>query len=74
MGQHGAGGYGGISTMNQDDRGAAKYGKHMSVVKYTAHPWVYVKCLLCGLEWRHEVGERGNFPAACPASEASDDA
>ena len=60
--------------MNQDDRGAAKYGKHMLLSVRHDHPSVYVKCLSCKQEWHHLVGAR-DFPASCqPASEASADA
>jgi len=64
----GAGGYGGISTMNQDQRGP-RYGPHRTLVKwFSAETGLYqVKCLDCEQEWEHDRIER-NFPCKCRKS------
>ena len=64
MGMTGQGGYGGISTMNQDDRGP-RYGKHnpLSMFLEAGEMW-HVKCLRCGESWQHLKGRR-KFPKEC---------
>jgi hypothetical protein len=74
MGQTGVGGYGGISTMNQDQRGG-KYGPHRTVSRYLSHTlnvW-WVNCLACGQKWDHSKDER-TYPEHCsPPGEARRD-
>ena len=54
----GAGGYGGISTMNQDDRQGPYY-PHHNISKHTDHATdeVQVFCFSCGQRWWHKRGE-----------------
>lgn len=63
-GYGGVGGYGGISTMNQEGRGS-RYGPHNPVVRYLVDGTEYeVKCLMCKQEWSHPRDER-KFPMTC---------
>lgn len=83
MGKTGVGGYGGPSTMNQDDRGP-RYGPHLLISRHGSYELdiYYVKCLKCGKKWTHPRYEREHpphckVPCNCceqyqPASEASD--
>ena len=50
----GAGGYGGISTMNTDQR-TGRYSPHLAVSKITDYltDTVNVTCLTCGEKWEH---------------------
>jgi hypothetical protein len=51
MGNQGAGGYGGISTMNQDQR-QGPFHPHKSISKYykSLDDIWWIKCLHCGLD------------------------
>ncbi len=62
----GVGGYGGISTMNQDQR-QPRYMPHNNVVLYTrmSDNTTEVKCLACGEKWEHPRGSRANAPEKC---------
>lgn len=62
----GAGGYGGISTMNQDQR-QPRYMPHNNVVLYTrmSDNMTEVKCIACGARWEHPRGARANTPEKC---------
>jgi len=68
----GAGGYGGISTMNQDQR-AGKYDPHrvVSVLKNFLFDQIHIRCHICGQEWIHPRGTP-TCPPICK-SEASDE-
>ncbi len=65
MGQTGAGGYGGISTQNTDQRGP-RYGPHTLIS--TRMDWgnntTVVECLTCGETWQHPRGKR-TWPIKC---------
>jgi len=62
----GAGGYGGISTMNQDQR-QPRYMPHVSVSMYTrlSDNTTEVSCYGCGQKWSHPRGARANTPSEC---------
>ena len=62
-GMHGAGGYGGVSTLNQRDV-RPRYSPHLAISKTTDHleDLVEVKCLDCGIEWAHPRGAFYNPP------------
>jgi len=59
MSKSGAGGYGGITTLNQDQR-QSRYHPHKTFVRYKdyAHDMYVVKCLDCGETWSHGWTER----------------
>lgn len=64
----GAGGYGGISTLNQDQR-QGKYFPHINIFILKQHPFKLVRCFTCNTQWSD--GEE--YPATCkPASGASE--
>lgn len=71
-GMTGAGGYGGISTLNQRDV-RPRYAPHMTIFKYVDHMMgaVEIKCLDCGMMWSHPRGNpKGTFmPATCEKPE-----
>jgi len=50
----GAGGYGGITTMNTEQR-TGRYSPHLAVSKITDYltDTVHVTCLTCGEKWEH---------------------
>ena len=50
----GAGGYGGITTMNTEQR-SGRYSPHLAVSKITDYltDTVHVTCLACGEKWEH---------------------
>lgn len=64
-GYGGAGGYGGISTMDQRDV-RPRYEPHLAISKRVDHAAdaVILKCLDCGQEWTHTRGFP-NCPAIC---------
>ena len=66
MSKTGAGGYGGISTQNQDQRGP-RYGKHtlISTVQNMLNATVLVTCLKCGEVWEHPRNARSYPLGAC---------
>lgn len=57
---HGAGGYGGITTLNQDSR-QGKYYPHTNIFVYKQHPVSTIKCLTCYATW--ESNE--DYPKIC---------
>ena len=78
-GMTGAGGYGGISTLNQRNV-RPRYSPHMAISITVDHMAgsVMVKCLNCKQEWFHLRGPQGkqdNTPARCnkkdPANKAN---
>ena len=75
-GMTGAGGYGGISTLNQRDV-RPKYSPHMAISTTINHMagCIMVKCLNCRQEWSHMRGEQTNTPEVCekqdPANKAN---
>ncbi len=64
----GAGGYGTISTLNQDQRQGRFY-PHKSIFVFKQHPVSDIKCLDCLEHWR----EGEEYPAKCVKSEKSGD-
>jgi len=62
----GAGGYGGPSTMNQDQR-QPRYMPHINVTLYTrfSDNTTEVSCRDCKQMWTHPRGSRENTPATC---------
>ena len=62
----GKGGYGGISTMNTDQR-EGRYKPHNNVTLYTRYSdnVVEVSCRDCGQKWEHTRGYRSDTPAMC---------
>ena len=66
MGYQGAGGYGGISTMNQDQR-KGRYHPHYNVTRHENFSTneTQVVCLSCGMRWYHPRGEIDNVPSVC---------
>lgn len=63
--KHGIGGYGGISTLNTDQRGP-RYGPHILISREVDmfRDIVHVTCLTCGEVWEHPRGER-TWPTKC---------
>lgn len=71
-GYGGRGGYGGISTMNQDQR-QGRYWPHPATsarVDYLTDE-VIVHCLKCDVEWRHPRGDVKG-PVECKTAERSE--
>ena len=63
----GSGGYGGITTMNTDQR-QSPYHPHRSLLKYRNYMLgkMVVKCLDCHQEWEHPLGDPwGSAPVEC---------
>ena len=62
----GAGGYGGISTMNQDQRGP-RYAPHrnISLFQNYTNDRTEVSCRDCGQQWYHPRGDRKDTPLSC---------
>lgn len=56
----GAGGYGGITSLNQDQR-QGKYFPHKNVYVYIKHPNKFIKCFICKQEW----SDNSTIPAKC---------
>ena len=46
----GAGGYGGITTLNTDQR-QGKYFPHKDIFITRQHPNIYIKCFTCKYSW-----------------------
>lgn len=67
----GKGGYGGISTMNQDQRGP-RYAPHRNVTLYQNYTddRTEVSCRDCAQWWFHPRGDRQNTPPLCQRKEA----
>lgn len=65
----GAGGYGGISTLNQEHRQGRFY-PHTNIIIIRQHPTSRVKCFTCQCSWT----EGNDYPAKClkPATEGSE--
>lgn len=65
----GTGGYGGITTMNQDQR-QGKYAPHKAIVriKNLMTGIVGVRCFHCGGRWTHPEGVVQNTPPSCGGS------
>lgn len=54
----GKGGYGGITTMNTDQR-EGRYGEHLTISRFVrADGLIEAKCLDCGEEWLHDKHEK----------------
>ena len=68
--QTGAGGYGGISTLNIHDV-RSRYAPHMTIVTIVDHinNQVGVKCLDCGVKWTHSRDLVENPMGTCEKSE-----
>ena len=62
----GIGGYGGITTMNQDQR-QGRYAPHSAtlVLRDKMMQLVHVKCYLCDAIWVHPEGVVKNVPKKC---------
>ena len=58
--REGAGGYGGITTLNTDQR-QGKYFPHKDIFITRQHPDVYIKCFTCKATW----AEGDKIPAIC---------
>jgi hypothetical protein len=71
MGNQGAGGYGGISTMNQDQRKGVYWPHKGPFSRYVTTELVYTKCLKCRKEWKHHRIEP-SCPPVCGAGERSE--
>lgn len=56
----GAGGYGGITTLNTESRQGRFY-PHINIFILKQHPYKLVKCFGCNTQW--EEGEE--FPKTC---------
>ena len=67
----GAGGYGGITTMNSDQRESPYYPHQvLSKVRDYKENKVFVKCLTCGQTWSHPIGDYWGYqPETCNAQE-----
>ena len=64
--RRGIGGYGGITTMNQDQR-QGRYAPHLTTLRLYK-PWsglMWVQCLDCHAVWRHPKGDVKNVPKTC---------
>ena len=67
----GAGGYGGISTFNTDQRGSPYEPHKGPIVKYTSYDrpgpaYVRCECIHCRKKWEHVKGEPwGSAPEVC---------
>ena len=67
----GAGGYGGITTLNQEGR-KGRYEPHLTISRTLDRVLdrYMVKCLRCGEEWEHGVGLGERWaPEECVAPE-----
>ena len=61
--REGMGGYGGITTMNQDQR-QGKFYPHKNIFVLVQHPYKLVKCFDCSKQWEsNEI-----IPAKCKDS------
>ena len=56
----GAGGYGGITTLNQDGR-QGRYFPHKDIFILKQHPFKLIRCFTCKAQW--EDGQ--TFPQIC---------
>lgn len=62
----GIGGYGGITTMNQDQR-QGRYAPHPATFRRQdpLTQLVHVNCYRCGAAWTHPKGDVKNVPKTC---------
>jgi len=67
----GAGGYGGITSLNTDQK-ESPYHPHqvLSKVRDYKENKVFVKCLTCGQTWSHPIGDMWGYqPEECLKNE-----
>jgi len=62
----GIGGYGGVTTMNQDQR-LGRYYPHLALSLFPDYKTgiTTVYCYKCEMRWHHPVGDVQNVPAEC---------
>jgi len=62
----GIGGYGGVTTMNQDQR-LGRYYPHLALSLFQDYKnnVTTVTCYKCDARWQHPVGDVQNVPAEC---------